>query len=106
MRKILYLLIILLLASCEALDDLFEKDEKACPILAIENVSTAVQEAVDNEFPGEQVLGWCESSQGVIAAFSDERLALFSEDGNLLKEGSDDDFEKSENCECEFGDDD
>ena len=102
MRKAFYLLIVLLLASCEALDDLFEKDEKACPVLATENVPTAVQEAVDNEFPGEQVLGWCDSSSGIIAAFSDERLALFSEEGDLLKEGSDDNFEKSENCECEL----
>jgi len=101
MKRLTFLLASLLLVSCE--DD---GNEVRCPIVDPAAIPTEVQESLDQLFPNETVLGWCEGSEGFIAAFDDDELAMFSVDGTLVKQGNDDEFEDSEGCECEFGPDD
>ena len=99
MKKLAFLLASLLLVACG--DD----DDVRCPPLEPSSVPDEVLEAVDQQFPNETILGWCDGSAGYIAAFNDEELAMFAPDGTLVKSGNDDLFE-DEACECEFGPDD
>ncbi len=102
---IVWLIALVAASACETLDDLFDKEEPACPVADGEGVPNAVLESFHELYAGETVLTWCEANSGYIALFSDqgkERYVMFDEEGELVVEGDDDAIEKKAGCECEL----
>lgn len=103
MKKLaLFLLVAFATTSCDFLDDIFD-DDTECPFIREELVPEAVLDAFEDNFPDEPPVVWCDiGDMEYVAAFRDDNVALFNEQGDLLHHGDDDEIEDRGGCECEF----
>ncbi len=114
MKKV-YLPAFLLIAFALVLVTSCEKQDKACPVVASEQVPTAVTNSFTTKYAGAAVTTWFnKDNKGYCADFTlngTEMKALFDNNGNFMEEeveGKDDhqsgNHADDDGCECELED--